>query len=221
MKGILSTAWGLSLVASLVGAIMIAAGGLWLNIPATVTVFAAVNLATCLVALVLLASAVSVILRSSGTQHDVGATLEQELETPAGQAELKQMGFSALLTVALVQELHQTLVKRDEPFWFLEFFGDLAGESFNPVHRYFEGALLIGAAVFAAVIGLLIAVFGYTTGASIYVTSTRQGVAAFLCGASTCLIGGILALAMGLFGVSVIRRLSVLYAVRAEERKGK
>lgn len=223
MRGILSTAWGISVVASLLGTIIIAGFGIYLNVPATVIVFAAANFSACLIALILLAIAVSIILRSRGTSSDVGATLEREIESPAGQVELRQMGFSSLLTVAIVQELYNTLVKRDEPLWFLEFLNvvpDVGREKdYGAFNRYLEWTLLISAGVFAAAIGLLLAYFGYATGADIYAGSARANLMGFVCGASSCLFGGILALAFALFGASVIRRVSLLYTLRAKEEK--
>lgn len=225
MRGILGTVWGVSIASALVGAIIITGFGIYLKVPGTIILFAAANLSVCLVTLILFAMALSVIFRSRGTATDVGATLEREIESPQGQVELKQMGFVSLLTVAIVRELYETFTRREEPLWFWEFLGVAERHSerrdLGAFNRYLEWALLIGAGGVAFVITLLLGYVGYAVGASLYGFSSRSSLAGFLCGGFSCLIGGVVTLALALFAASVIRRVSILYALRAEEAKAK
>lgn len=225
MRGILGTVWGVSIVTALLGAIIIAGLGIYLQVTPTVILLSAANISVCLIALILLAMALSVILRSRGTASDVGATLEREIESPQGQTELKQMGFLSLLTVAIVRELYETFGKREEPLWFWEFVGVAERQSerrdMGAFNRYLEWGLLIGAGGVAFALTMLLAYFGYAVGASLYGFSSRANLAGFLCGGFSCLFGGIVALALSLFIASVIRRVSILYTLRAEEIKGK
>jgi len=237
MQSILRTAWGISIVAALLGAIIVAVIGVVIMTPPVVTIFAAANFAACLIVLIQFAIILSTILSTRGTAQDVGATLAHEAETAEGVQVLKRMSFSSLLTVATAQELHSTLTVHDRPWWvwnLLGVFGEEAGlvaveetalgdtpgerlqvrRNYGAYNRYLEWMLLLGALVFALLSGMLLSVYGYQIG---QVSGTANpGFTGALCAFSSCFVGLLFALGLGLFSAGIIRRASLLYTLRAE-----
>jgi len=210
LKNILSTTWGASILSAIFGGALVALIGIAVNASPIVTIFAAVIFGALLVIILQLSVVITVLWQARGTKSDIAATMVQEVESPTGQAELKTMSFTSLLTVAVVQELHVSLFKRDEPLWlwlFLGFGEDHATpRDFGAFNRYLEWALVIGLVVFTLVSAILIALFSNSIGA-------------LTCAIPAFLVGIALMFFIALFFASVIRRLFILYAMRADEGK--
>jgi hypothetical protein len=208
MKGILGTTWGASVLSAIFGAMLIALVGIVVGAPPAVTIFAAVLFGALLILIVQLGVVVTILWQTRGTASDVGATMKQEIETPAGKAALKEMNFTSLLTVAVVQELYVSLFKRDEPLWVWAFLGigsdKIIPRDYGKWNRYLEWALVIGLIIFSIVGALLIATFANSIGA-------------LFCAMPAFLVGAVLMFFVGLFSASVIRRLFILYSMRTDE----
>ena len=208
MKGILGTTWGASVLSAIFGAALVALIGIAVGAASTVTIFAAVLFGALLVIILQLSVIIWIIWQSRGTTSDVGATMLKEVESPAGQAELKKMDFISLLTVAIVQELYVSLFKRDEPLWiwlFLGFGEDKATpRDFGAFNRYLEWALVVGLVVFTLIGAILLGMFANSIGSA-------------LCAMPAFIVGLVLMFFVALFFASVIRRLFILYAMRADE----
>ncbi|MGB8648516.1 MAG: hypothetical protein WCF84_24990 [Anaerolineae bacterium] len=214
MKHIFGASWGRNLVAALLAAILFALLGIILNTPRTVTIFAAAIFGALLILIVQIGEVIQVLWASRGAQTDIGEAMLAEVETPAGQEEVKRMSFNSLLTVAIVQELYLTLFKRDRPLWAFEFLG-MAEEIFSPrdygwINRYLEWVLIILIGVLSIGSALLMGIFVYqlTTANGITVVAIVSTVAAFL-------LDLLIVFPISLFLGSVIRRIFVLYSTRA------
>ena len=210
MKNLLSTTWGASILSAIFGAALVALIGIVAGAPSAVTVFAAVLFGALLTIIIQLSVVITILWQARHAKNDIGATMLQEVESPTGQAELKKMDFISLLSVAVVQELHLTLFKRDEPLWLWLFVGlgenQVTPRDYGAFNRYLEWALVIGLVVFTLVGAILLALFANSIGA-------------LLCAMPAFIVGLILMFFVGLFFASVIRRLAILYSLRAEEDK--
>ncbi len=217
MNQFLSTSGGRNVVAALLGVLAVGLIGILAGAAPEAIVFAAAIFGALIVIIVQLSTVVYVIWQSRGTPADVGATMEAEIETPQGQQELKQMSFSSLLTVAVVQELYVSLFKRDQPLWAFEFLG-IGADEFIPkdygwFNRYLEWMLMIGLGTFTGICAILIAYFVYKT------TPPRalgMNAATLLCTVPSFFVGLLLFFAIGLFFTSVIRRMFILYSMRTD-----
>lgn len=210
MKSILSTTWGASILSAIFGGALVALIGIAVNASPAVTVFAAVLFGALLVIILQLSIVITVLYQARGTKSDVGAMMLQEVESPTGQAELKKMDFTSLLTVAVVQELYVSLFKRDEPLWIWLFLGlgedKVTPRDYGALNRYLEWALVIGLVVFTFVSAILMALFANSIGA-------------LTCAVPAFIVGIALMFFVALFFASVIRRLFILYALRADDEK--
>ena len=224
MRNILSTTWGASVLSAIFGAMLIALVGIVAGAPAHIIIFSAVLFGALLIIIVQLGVVISILYQSRGTASDaestfsVGATTMREIESPEGQQELKKMSFISLLTVAIVQELHQSLFERVRPIWAFEFLG-VGSDAFLPrdygkLNRYLEWMLMIALFVFTIIAALLGAAFVNSFASPRGVTA-----ATLVCVLPAFLFGAVLAFAVGLFFTSVVRRLFILYAQRADEGK--
>lgn len=220
MRGILGTTWGASVLSAVFGAMLIALVGIVAGASPVVTTFSAVLFGALLILIVQLGVVVTILWQTRGVSTDVGATMMQETESPAGKEALKEMNFTSLLTVAVVQELYVSLFKRDEPLWIWAFLGiggdHIIARDYGKWNRYLEWVLVIGLSIFSLISALLIAAF---VGA---LTAPRPGAtsgATLLCVAPAFLVGAVLAFFIWLFFASVIRRVSILYTMRTDEDK--
>lgn len=222
MNKILNTPWGASVISAIFGAMIITILGFLIGTAPAATLFAAVIFAGLLIWVVQLSYVLFIIARTRGTDHDVGATMMKEVESPTGQQELKRMDFTSLLTVAVIQELYTTLYLRDRPIWAFEFLGVsgdfVMGQDYGPLNRYVEWMLMIGLFSFTLVSAILGAFFVYTVTIT-PLQSSGYTYAVCLCIAPAFLLGGLLAFTAGLFVASVIRRVLILYSMRADEGK--
>ncbi len=214
MKGIFGASWSRNLVAALLAAILFTLLGLIVGTSPNVTIFAAAIFGALLILIVQIGEVIQILWASRNTPHDMGAEMIAEVETPAGQQEIKKMSFGSLLTVAIVQELYLTLFKRDRPLWAFEFLG-MAEDMFAPrdygmINRYLEWALMILTGAVTLVSGFLMASFAY------HLTPPGQAGPMTLVGAGLAfLLGVLVAFPLILFIASVIRRMFVLYSTRA------
>ncbi len=220
MNQILSTSGGRNVVAAFLGAILFVLIGILLGTPPVVTIVAAAFFGTLLVLIVQFGQVLTILWSSRRTPPDIGETMVTEVETPAGQQELKQMSFSSLFTVAVVQELYVTLFKRDRPLWAFEFFGVGEGEftprNYGTFNRYLEWMLIIGLGVFTGIGAILIAYLVYAATAP---KSFGPNAATLCCVVPAFFVGILLVLPVGLFVASVIRRMWILYSLRTDESK--
>jgi hypothetical protein len=208
MKSILGTTWGASILSAIFGAALVALIGIITGAPSVVTIFAAVVFGAFLTLIIQLSVIITILWQARRAKNDIGATMIQETESPTGQAELKKMDFASLLTVAVVQELHVSLFKRDEPLWIWLFLGlgedKVTPRDYGALNRYLEWALVIGLIVFTLVSAILLALFA-------------NSINALLCALPAFIVGMILMFFVGLFFASVIRRLAILYSMRTDE----
>ncbi len=216
MNQMLSTSWGRNVISALLGALLVVVLGFLLQTPRVATLFASVIFAIMLVIVVQLGEVLSILWSSRGGPSDVGETMAAELETEEGERELKRMGFTSLLTVAIVQELYLTLFKRDRPIWAFEFLG-VGGDLFDPKdygrwNRYLEWLLIIGIGVMSGIAALLIATFVYAIAVP---TEGSAAPALLLCVFPSFPLGALLVFPLALFMASVVRRLFILYSARA------
>ncbi|MGE5141513.1 MAG: hypothetical protein ACM3JD_18755 [Rudaea sp.] len=219
MSQFLSTSWGRNVFAALLAAILFVLLGLMVGTPPAVSIFAGAIFGGLLVLIVQFGQVIWILASARGTPADVGANMLAEVDTPAGQRELNQMSFISLFCVAVVQELYVTLFKRDRPIWAVEFLGIGEGQ-FPPVdygwyNRYVEWGLMIVLLAFAGIAAVLFGAFGYALGSP--ASSTGLSASGLVCGVPIFFIGFLVVLPVGLFGVSVIRRLLILYSMRAQE----
>ncbi len=214
MKQILSTSWGRNLLAAVLAAVLFTLLGLLVGASPSVTLFAAAIFGTMLVLIVQIGEVIGILMASHGTQNDMGETMVAEVESPAGQQEVKRMSFGALLTVAVVQELHLSLFKRDRPLWAFEFLGIAEGifppREYGTFNRYLEWMLMIAMGAMTLVASFLLASFVYSTA----LPSNAIGLT-FILSFIAFLIGLLVFFPVALFITSVIRRLFILYATRA------
>jgi len=218
LRGILSTTWGASVLSAIFGAMLIALVGIVAGAPAPITLFSAVLFGAMLIIIVQLGVVISILYQSRGTSSDVGATTMREIESPEGQQELKKLSFISLLTVAIVQELHQSLFERTRPLWAFEFLG-VGSDAFLPrdygkLNRYLEWMLMILLFAFTIIAALLGAAFVNSFASPRGITA-----ATLVCVLPAFIFAGALAFFAALFFTSVVRRLFILYAQRAEEGK--
>lgn len=222
MSKILNTPWSASVISAIFGAMIITVLGFLIDAQPAATLFAAAIFGALLVWVVQLSYVIFVIVRTRGTEHDVGATIIKEVESPTGQQELKHMDFTSLLTVAVIQELYTTLFLRDRPIWAFEFLGVsgdfIWGQDYGALNRYMEWGLMIGLFSFTLISAILGAFFVYTVTVPT-LQSSGTSYAACLCIAPAFLLGGLFAFTVGLFIASVIRRVFILYSMRADESK--
>lgn len=208
MRRILGTTWGASILSALFGAALVALIGSVVGAPPAVTILSAVFFGALLTLIVQLSVVIAILWQARGTKNDVGTTMMQEIESSVGQAELKKMNFISLLTVAVVQEMYLAIFVRTEPLWIWRFFG--AGEDsmttrdFGKWNQYLEWGLIIGLAIFTLGGASLMAVFANSIGS-------------LVCAVPGFLLGIAFMFLVGLYFASVLRRLFILYATRADE----
>lgn len=222
MNKILNTPWSASVISAIFGAMIITVLGFLIDAPPAATLFAAAIFGALLVWVVQLSYVLFIIVRTRGTEHDVGATIIKEVESPTGHQELKHMDFTSLLTVAVIQELYTSLYLRDRPIWAFEFLGVggdfILAQEYGALNRYVEWTLMIGLFCFTLVSAILGAFFVYTVTVPV-LQSSGMTFAACLCVIPTFLLGGLFAFTVGLFIASVIRRVFILYSTRADDSK--
>ncbi len=207
MNRILSTTWGASILSAIFAAALVALIGIVVGAQPTVTIFAAVVFGALLIIIIQLSAVIAIIWQSRHAKSDLGATMIQEIESPAGQAELKQMNFTSLVTVAVVQELYISLFKRDEPLWLWQFVGvgenEITPRDYGKWNRYLEWGLVIGLIVSTIMGASLLALLANSIGS-------------LLCAMPAFLFGAVLLFLVGLFFASAIRRLFIFYTMRAD-----
>ncbi len=214
MNSIFGTSWGRNLLAAILAAILFALLGIILQTPRAITIFAAAIFGALLILIVQIGEVIQVLWASRGSQNDMGEALLTEVETPAGQQELKRMSFNSLLTVAIVQELYLTLFKHDRPLWAFEFLG-MAEEIFAPrdygwINRYLEWVLIVLIGVLSIGSALMTAIFVYQ-----FTTPNGLSVLAILATIGSFVLGFVMSFPVSLFLGSVIRRMFILYSARA------
>lgn len=239
MRRVFKNTWFVNVVSSLIASVIFVKIGELIGTPPIVTLIAAAIFGTFLIALFELGLIFMILtqirgMSIGGTSKDLLAAILEESETKTGRGLLARTSLTGMLALAIIIELYESLFVKDRPLWLFSLFKSLgATESsreddyyrevdYSVVNRYVEWFLVVMLVGFAVITAALSAAFvNQLVGDPVGGASARNtgSSGAWFSVVVACIVGFVFWGLAGLFGISVVRRILVFYAMREEEGK--